>query len=168
MSSATAPEMSIAEDRDAAKTIVRTVSDRSQEPPIGSQILVQVADVLDSSGKEEVRARVVKSLVESELSKRTNTLVDALSHRSRLQGAVEECKPPAGKKMLVLGADGKACQVENPVYTPEEMKKYEEELKAHQKKKKEASDKLGKFDRLLETALSAPTKKAFEDLTAGM
>lgn len=103
-----------------------------------------------SSG--DVRGRLVKALTERELVKRVDLLDKALVKRSQLQNEVNAIRPPS-KKAFVL-VDGQMQEVQ-AVYTPEEAKKHNEEMKQYQKKLKEATDKLANFDKTLEAAFGS-------------
>lgn len=116
----------------------------------GASVLAEVAAALGAS-TGEVRGRLVKALTERELVKRVDLLDKALVKRAQLQNELNGIRPP-GKKAHAL-VDGKMVEVQ-AVYTPEEVKKYNDELKAFNKKLKEAQEKLAKFDKLLETAFS--------------
>jgi hypothetical protein len=76
----------------------------------------------------------------------------ALVKRAQLQNELNAIRPP-GKKNFAL-VDGQMVEVQ-AVYTPDEVKKHKEELKQYQKKHKEATEKLSKFDKALEAAFGA-------------
>lgn len=115
-------------------------------------VLAEVADALKGS-TGAVRSRLVSALTERELVKRVDLLDKAIVKRAQLQNEVNAIRPP-GKKNFALGADGNMVEIQ-AVYTPEEVKKHKEDTKAYQKKLKEATDKLAKFDSALEAAFGA-------------
>jgi len=115
----------------------------------GASVLAEVADALKAS-PPDVRSRLVKVLTERELVKRVDLLDKALVKRGQLQNELNAIRPP-GKKAFVLQEDGKMVEVQ-AVYTAEEKKKHEEEMKQFNKKLKEATDKLANFDKTLEAA----------------
>lgn len=135
----------------------------SNQTGTGASVLAEVASALQGS-TGEVRTRLVKALTERELVNRVNALDGGLKKRAQLQSELNNIRPP-GKKNFAL-VDGKMVEVQ-AVYTPEEVKKHNEEFKQYSKKLKEAQEKLAKFDKLLETAFAgAPEEleKAFAKL----
>jgi hypothetical protein len=76
----------------------------------------------------------------------------AIVKRGQLQNELNAVRPP-GKKNFAL-VDGQMVEVQ-AVYTPDEVKKHKEEFKQYQKKLKEATEKLSKFDKSLEAAFGA-------------
>ena len=129
----------------------------------GATVLAEVAAALGAS-TGEVRTRLVKALTERELVKRVDLLDKALVKRAALANELNSIRPP-GKKAHAL-VDGKMTEVQ-AVYSPEEVKKYNDDLKAYNKKRKEAEEKLAKFDKVLETCFSGQSEeleKAFAKL----
>jgi len=128
----------------------------------GMAVIAEVADALASSAPT-VRSRLVSALTERELSRRVDLLDKALVKRDQLQKEVYMVKKPGKPNNKVLHADGSV--TETPAtYTPEEYKKHEEDTKKYNKALKEAQEKLGKFDALLESAFTEPSDKVFEKL----
>lgn len=123
----------------------------SNQTSTGANVLAEVADALKAS-PPEVRSRLVKALTERELAKRVDLLDKALVKRGQLQNEVNAIRPP-GKKAFAL-VDGKMTEV-TAVYTPDEKKKFDEETKQYNKKLKEATEKLAKFDKTLEAAFGS-------------
>lgn len=121
----------------------------SNQTSTATGVLAEVATVL-AGAAGETRSRLVKVLTERELVKRVDLLDKALVKRTQLQNELNAIRPP-GKKAHAL-VDGKMVEVQ-AVYTPEEVKKYNDELKQHNKKLKEATEKLAKFEKLLELAM---------------
>jgi hypothetical protein len=114
-------------------------------------VLAEVADVLKASSSE-VKSRLVKALTERELVKRVDLLDKALVKRAALQSEVNALRAPAKKAFKLV--DGKMQEVE-PVFTQEEVKKFNEETKQFAKKAKEVTEKLMNFDKALEAAFGA-------------
>jgi hypothetical protein len=75
----------------------------------------------------------------------------ALVKREQLNVEVRKIRPP-GKKLFKL-VDGQMQEVE-AVFTPEEVKKFNEDTKQYNKLLKEATEKLQKFDAALESAFA--------------
>jgi len=116
----------------------------------GASVLAEVAAALQGSAPQ-VRTRLVSVLTERELVKRVDLLDKALVKRAQLQQELDSVRMPT-KKVFKL-VDGKMVEAQvEMTYTPEEAKKYQEDLKAFNKKRKEAEEKLAKFDKVLETA----------------
>lgn len=111
-------------------------------------VLAEVATAL-AGAAGETRSRLVKVLTERELVKRVDLLDKALVKRTQLQNELNAIRPP-GKKAFAL-VDGQMKEV-TAVYTPEEKKKFDDETKQYNKKLKEATEKLAKFEKLLEAA----------------
>jgi len=111
---------------------------------------------------------LVQALTERELAKRVDLLDKALNKRAQLQNELNSLRLP--QKKLFKMVDGKMQEVE-AVYTQEEVKKLEEEQKQFNKKVKEATEKLAKFDKVLESAFVGDPEdpeslaKAFTKLT---
>jgi len=126
----------------------------------GMAVIAEVADALATSAPE-IRQRLVSLRLEREKVRRTDLLDKALVKRDQLQKEVYMIKAP-GKKLFTI-VDGKNVEV-TPVYTQEELKKLEEDMKKYNKALKEATDKLAKFDALLEGAFTQPSDKVFEKL----
>lgn len=126
-------------------------SNDSNQTSTGANVLAEVADALKGS-TGEVRTRLVRALTERELVKRVDLLDKALVKRGQLQNELNGIRPP-GKKNFAL-VDGNMVEVQ-AVYTPDEVKKHKEEFKQYQKKQKEATEKLAKFDKALEAAFGA-------------
>ncbi len=125
-------------------------SDTTNQQSTGSNVLAEVADALKAS-PTEVRTRLVKALTERELAKRVDLLDKALTKRAQLQTELNSIRMPT-KKVFKL-VDGKMVEAQVELtYSPEEAKKYNEDLKQHNKKVKEATEKLAKFDKTLEAA----------------
>src|SRR5271157_3066699 len=116
----------------------------------GATVLAEVATALGTS-TGEVRTRLVRALTERELVKRVDTLDKALVKRAQLQSELNNLRPPSKKAFALV--DGKMVEVA-AVYTAEEKKKHDEEMKQHAKKVKEATEKLAKFDSVLESAFT--------------
>jgi len=118
----------------------------------GASVLAEVASALQGSAPQ-VRGRLVSVLTERELAKRVDLLDKALTKRASLQSELDSIRMPT-KKVFHL-VDGKMVEAQVTLtYTPEEAKKYAEDLKAHNKKVKEATEKLAKFDKVLEAAFT--------------
>jgi hypothetical protein len=116
----------------------------------GTNVLAEVATALQAS-TGDVRKRLVHALTERELVKRVDLLDKALTKRTQLQQELNSLRLPTKKAFKLV--DGKMVESEEVVtYTPEEAKKYAEDLKAHTKKVKEATEKLANFDKVLEVA----------------
>lgn len=111
---------------------------------------------------DEVRNLLVQSRIERVRTKRVDILDKALGKRDQLQSEVFAIKPP-GKKAFTVDAEGKSVEIP-AVYTQDELKKLEEDRKQYNKKLKEATEKLQKFDDLLEQAMTQPSDKVFEKL----
>lgn len=124
-------------------------------------VLAEVAAALDASASE-VRNRLVQARTERVKAKRVDILDKALAKRDQLQTEVFAIKPP-GKKVFTVDAEGKPVEIP-AIYTQDELKKLEEDRKQYNKKLKEATEKLEKFDKLLEESFTAPTDKLFEKL----
>lgn len=124
----------------------------------GASVLAEVAAALGAS-TGEVRGRLVKALTERELVKRVDLLDKALVKRAALANELNSIRPP-GKKAHAL-VDGKMVEVQ-AVYTPEEVKKFNDEMKQYNKKLKEATEKLAKFDSTLESAFTGTTAEELE------
>lgn len=123
----------------------------------GTAVLAEVADALKASAPA-VRSRLVSALTEREVAKRVDMLDKALVKRAQLQTEVYKIKPP-GKKLFKL-VDGQMQEVE-AVFTPEEVKKFNDDTKQYNKLLKEATEKLQKFDAALESAFAG---EGFEKL----
>lgn len=115
-----------------------------------TDVLVAVADALKASAPN-VRARLVNTLTERELVKRVDMLDKALVKRSQLQTDMYKIKPPSKKAFKLV--DGTMVEID-AVYTPEEVKKFNEDTKQYNKLFKEATEKLQKFDAALEAAFA--------------
>ena len=126
-------------------------SNDSSQTNTGTDVLAEVAGALRAS-TGEVRTRLVRALTERELVKRVDLLDKAIVKRGQLQNELNAIRPP-GKKNFAL-VDGQMVEVQ-AVYTPDEVKKHKEEFKQYQKKLKEATEKLSKFDKSLEAAFGA-------------
>jgi hypothetical protein len=92
---------------------------------------------------------LVHALTERELSRRVDLLDKALVKQAQLQSELNSLRFPEKKAFKLV--DGKMVEVE-VTYTPEEAKKFAEDLKAHQKKVKDATEKLANFEKVLEAA----------------
>ena len=123
----------------------------SNQTNTGTNVLAEVADALKAS-TGDVRNRLVKALTERELVKRVDLLDKALVKRGQLQSELNAIRPPSKKSFKLV--DGKMQEVE-ALYTQDEVKKFNEEIKQHAKKLKEATEKLSKFDKSLEAAFGA-------------
>lgn len=120
-------------------------------------VLAEVADALKGSAAS-VKSRLVTALTERELVKRVDMLDKALVKREQLNVEVRKIRPP-GKKLFKL-VDGQMQEVE-AVFTPDEVKKFNEDTKQYNKLLKEATEKLQKFDNALESAFAG---EGFEKL----
>lgn len=120
----------------------------SNQTSTATDVLAEVATALRGAAGE-TRSRLVKALTERELVKRVDLLDKALVKRTQLQNELNGIRPP-GKKAFAL-VDGQMKEV-TAVYTAEEKKKFDEETKQYNKKLKEATEKLSKFEKLLEVA----------------
>lgn len=89
----------------------------------------------------------------------------ALVKRDQLQKEIYKVKAPGKPPVKLLNADGTFTE-QPATYTVEEAKKHGEEVKAYQKTLKEVTEKLEKFDALMEEAFTAPTQKTFDKLAA--
>lgn len=128
----------------------------------GMDVIAEVAAALASSAPE-VKTLLVQTRVKREKDRRVALLDQALVKRDQLQKEIYMVKKPGKPNNKVLNADGSV--TETPAtYTPEEFKKHEEDTKKYQKALKEATDKLDKFDSLLEAAFTEPSDKVFEKL----
>lgn len=125
-------------------------------------LLAEVAGALKGS-VEAVRGAVVKTLVDKEKNNRVSILLKGLEKKAQLQNELKAIKPPS-KKVFKL-VDGKMQEVE-ATYTQDEVKKFNEETKAFNKKLKEATDKFNKFANLLDTALAGADPEKLEETYA--
>lgn len=121
----------------------------------GAAVLAEVADALKSSAGV-VRNRLVTALTERELVKRVDLLDKALVKRRDLQRDLNKIQP---KKPFMTFLDGKMVEVA-ATYTPEEAKQFE-------KQRKEASEKLAKFDAALEKAFGGEDFDKLANLLGG-
>lgn len=121
----------------------------SNQTSTATDVLAEVATALRGAAGE-TRSRLVKALTERELVKRVDLLDKALVKRGQLQNELNGIRPP-GKKAHAL-VDGKMVEVQ-AVYTPEEVKKFNEEMKQYNKKLKEATEKLAKFEKVFDAAV---------------
>lgn len=145
------------------------MSQNSNTPSTGASVLAEVAAALQGSSPQ-VRSRLVAALTERELAKRVDLLDKALVKRAQLDQELRNLRMPEKKAFQLV--DGAMKEVAAVVqYTPEEAKKYAEDLKAHNKKVKEATEKLAKFDSVLEAAFTGDATnpdalaKAFDKLS---
>lgn len=129
-------------------------------------VLAEVASALENSAGE-VRALLVQTLTTREKSRRVDLLDKALVKRDQLQKEIYKLNgaKPGKAPLKQLGADGTVTEIP-AVYTPEEFKKYEAELKDYNKKVKEATERVDKFDSVLEECFIVPTNKSFDKLAA--
>lgn len=125
----------------------------STETPknVGETVLEEVVNALGSSG-DEVRNRLVSTLVEREVVKRVDLLDKALVRRAQLTVEVKKIRAPKRYKL----EEGKMVEVD-AILTKEEAETYTKTLR-------EASEKLENFDKALEIAITKPTKEAYEKL----
>lgn len=137
-------------------------NDTTNQTSTGASVLAEVAGALRAS-PPEIRSRLVQVLTEREKVKRVDLLDKALVKRAQLQNELNAIRPP-GKKAHAL-VDGKMVEVQ-AVYTPEEVKKFNEETKAYNKKLKEATEKLAKFDKTLEAAFGSEGEDKVESAYA--
>lgn len=145
------------------------MSQNSNTPSTGASVLAEVAAALQGSSPQ-VRSRLVAALTERELVKRVDLLDKALVKRAQLEQELRSLRLPEKKAFQLV--DGVMKEVAAVVtYTPEEAKKYAEDKKAHDKKVKEATEKLANFDKVLESAFNGDPEnpealaKAFEKLS---
>ena len=128
----------------------------------GLGVIAEVADALATSAPE-VRDLLVATRVKREKDRRVALLDKALEKRDSFQKEIYMVKKPGKPANKVVAADGTV--TETPAtYTPEEYKKLEEDTKKYNKALKEATDKLAKFDALLESAFTQPSDKVFDKL----
>ena len=121
----------------------------------GATVLAEVADVLKASAPT-VRSRLVMALTERELVKRVDMLDKALLKRRDLQRELNKVQP---KKSNFTYVDGKMVEAA-ATYTPEEAKQFE-------KLRKEATEKLAKFDAALEKAFNGEEFDKLASLLGG-
>ena len=122
-------------------------TDTTSQTSTGTDVLAEVAAALKASA-QEVKGRVVKTLSEKEISKRVDLLLKGLEKKTSLQNELSGVRPPSKKTFALV--DGKMVEVQS-VYTPDEVKKFNEETKQYNKKLKEATEKLAKFSKLLDS-----------------
>lgn len=128
----------------------------------GMDVIAEVAAALAASAPE-VKGLLVQTRVKREKDRRVDLLDKALVKRDQLQKEIYMVKKPGKPANKVVAADGTV--TETPAtYTPEEYKKLEEDTKKFNKALKEATDKLAKFDALLESAFTEPSDKVFDKL----
>jgi hypothetical protein len=133
-------------------------TDTTSQTSTSEGVLAEVATALRGS-VAEVRGRLVKSLTERELVKRVELLEKGLAKRTQLQSELNAIKPPVKKTFALV--DGKMVEVQS-FYTQEEVKKHESETKQYNKKLKEATEKLAKFEKLFDAALSGDPERLTE------
>lgn len=105
----------------------------------------QALKTQDANGaSDNARSRVVKELVEHEMSKREETLADALKKRSAIEKEIKAVKPNITRN----GAG----------------EKVESFTDADWKKREKLQQKLAKFDKLFDAAIATPNTETYNKL----